>query len=137
MEEKNKEEIEIEKVENLEENEKQEQEIVEKEKQNVEQDKKGYCIAALVLGIIALIFSCIFYLSLPCAILAIVFGIIGIKSKEKGMAVAGLITGAISLLISISIIIFVFVYGITKEILNTVDELDTNYKTNSNVNFYN
>ena len=135
MEEKNKEEIE--KVENLEENEKQEQEIVEKEKQNVEQDKKGYCIAALVLGIIALIFSCVFYLSLPCAILAIVFGIIGIKSKEKGMAVAGLITGAIGLLISISIIIFVFVYGITKEILNTVDELDTNYKTNSNVNFYN
>ena len=97
MEEKNKEEIEREKVENLEENEKQEQEIVEKEKQNVEQDKKGYCIAALVLGIIALIFSCIFYLSLPCAILAIVFGIIGIKSKEKGMAVAGLITGAIGL----------------------------------------
>ncbi len=71
---------------------------------------KGFGAASMILGIVAALlpcFSCIPYvgwvisfLSLPCALLAIIFGIVG-KSKSRsagcknGMATAGLILGII------------------------------------------
>ena len=75
-------------------------------------DRKGFCIASMVLGIVALVFFCIWYVSIPCAILAIIFGVLGIKSTGKGMAIAGLITGSIGLVVSILIIVFLFVFGV-------------------------
>ena len=35
-------------------------------------DKKGFSIAALVLGIIALVLCCIWYVSIPCGIIALI-----------------------------------------------------------------
>ena len=99
MDEEKKEVIEVEKVENT--------ENIKTEKQK--EDKKGFCIASLVLGIVTLIFFCIWYISIPCGILAIIFGILGIKSTGKGMAVAGLTTGTIGLVISIIILVLVTV----------------------------
>ena len=58
---------------------------------------KGLSIAAMVLGIVSVVLCCIWYLSIPCAILAIVFGIIGKKRDGRGMAIAGLVLGIIAI----------------------------------------
>lgn len=62
----------------------------------METEKKGLSIASMVLGIVALVCCCIWYISIPCSILAIVFAIIGKKKGGKGMATAGLVLGIIS-----------------------------------------
>lgn len=59
-------------------------------------ESKGMSIAALVLGIISLVMLCIWYISIPCAILAIIFGILGRKKGGKGMGTAGLVLGILT-----------------------------------------
>ena len=69
----------------------------------VTNDKKGFSIAALVLGIIAIILCCIWYVSIPCGIIALILGILSIifavKSKNHygftAMNIAGLVLGII------------------------------------------
>jgi hypothetical protein len=66
-------------------------------------------IAALVLGIVSLVLVCVWYLSFPCSILAIIFGNIGRKKARAGasgggMATAGLVCGVIALGLLILII---------------------------------
>jgi len=97
------------------------------EKKETKKDKKGFCIASLVLGIVAIVFFCIWYLSIPCGILAIIFGILGIKSTNKGMAIAGLITGAIGLVVSIMIVIIVFLVAFTYGLTNFSEIEDSGY----------
>lgn len=56
-------------------------------------DGSGYSIAALVLGIVGLVLA-----GLICGALAIIFGGIGLSKKQKkGMAIAGIILGAIDI----------------------------------------
>ena len=120
MEEENKEVIEVKKVENTE-NVKTEE---------PKQEKKGFCIASLVLGIITLVFFCLWYISIPCGILAIIFGIIGLKSTSRGMAIAGLITGSIGLVISALIVIFLFIVGFTIGVSDALNEINfDDYRT--------
>lgn len=92
-------------------------------------DKKGFAIAALVLGIIAIVLCCIWYISIPCGILAVIFGILGIKSSKKGMSIAGLVTGAIGLIVSIiiffALVIIGMAVGITEGINST--DFDSNF----------
>lgn len=92
-------------------------------------DKKGFAIAALVLGIIAIVLCCIWYVSIPCGILAIIFGILGIKSSKKGMSIAGLVTGAIGLIVSIiiffALVIIGMAVGITEGLNGT--DFDSNF----------
>lgn len=83
---------------------------VEKPKE-VQKNKNGFCIASMVLGIIALVLCCVFYISIPCAIVAIVFGVIGLKAEKKGMAIAGVITGSIGIVLAIAFVIFMFVFS--------------------------
>ena len=69
----------------------------------------GMAIASLVLGIVSIVTGCcIYYLSIPCAILAIVFGVIVLRKNEggRGMCIAGIICGAVGILLSILLIIF-------------------------------
>lgn len=61
------------------------------------QESKGMSIAAMVLGIVSVVFCCIAYISIPCAILAIIFGFVGKKKGGKGMAITGIILGIIAL----------------------------------------
>ena len=63
------------------------------------QESKGLSIASMVLGIISLVLCCFIYISLPCAILAVIFGIVGMKKGGKGMGIAGLVLGIITLAI--------------------------------------
>ena len=58
---------------------------------------KGLSIAAMILGIVSVVLCCIWYLSIPCAILAIIFGVIGKKRDGRGMAIAGLVLGIIAI----------------------------------------
>lgn len=110
MEEDKKEIVEVQKAEQTENTDTQTKQTPSTEK--TKKDRKGFCIASMVLGIVSLVFFCLWYLSLPCAILAVIFGILGVKSLNKGMAIAGIVTGAIGLLISIFIIIIFFVCGV-------------------------
>ncbi len=68
----------------------------------------GFSIAALVTGILALLLACCLNKwDLIFALPAIVFGILGLKKEPngKGMAIAGIVLGAIALIIIIVIII--------------------------------
>lgn len=74
-------------------------------------DGTGFGIASLVLGIISIftVFCCINYI---LAILAIIFGIVQIvRSKQKGLAIGGIITAAISIVGATIFWIFVSVAG--------------------------
>lgn len=102
-------------------------------KEEPKKERKGFCIAAMVLGIVALVFFCVWYLSIPCAILAIIFGILGIKSIGKGMAIAGVVTGSISLVLWIFAIIFIFVFGVA---IGITDALDNDYSHYHNYRNY-
>lgn len=87
--------------------------MVENEENNVVENKNtnGLTIASLVLGIISLVLWCMWFLSIPCAILALIFGILGLKKPGKGMAIAGVITSAIALAIWILLFVGAFMYG--------------------------
>lgn len=79
---------------------------------------KGLSIAAMVLGIVAVVFCCVWYLSIPCAILAIIFGIIGKKRDGKGMAIAGLVLGIVAIaLYVLAIAGIASLFGITASMI--------------------
>ena len=67
--------------------------------QTAPQESKGLSIASMVLGIISVVLFCIWYISVPCAILAIIFGIVGMKKGGRGMGIAGLVLGIVALAI--------------------------------------
>jgi hypothetical protein len=59
----------------------------------------GLAVASMILGIVALVFSCcLYYVSIPCSILGIVFAAVALKGNKggKGMAVAGLVCSIVS-----------------------------------------
>lgn len=92
----------------MEENEVKQTEIV--------NESKGLSIASMVLGIVALVMLCVYYISIPCAILAIIFAIIGRKKGAQGMATAGLVLGIIAL--AFDILIVIFAIGVASEIMS-------------------
>ncbi len=68
----------------------------------------GMSIAAMVLGIVALVFSCCFYyVSIPCAIIGIILAAVSLKGKKpgRGMAIAGLVCAIVSLIPAIIILV--------------------------------
>ncbi len=75
----------------------------------------GFCVAGMVLGIIALVFCWIPIFAIVMGVLAIIFGGIGMGNVSKnpgmktgsGMGVAGLITGIIALIVAVVIWIVV------------------------------
>ncbi len=67
---------------------------------------KGFQIASLVLGIVSLVCCCCGLFSLIAAALGLVFGIIGLNkaklsSSPSGMAIGGIITSAIGLVLTV------------------------------------
>jgi hypothetical protein len=75
-----------------------------------QQPTNGLAIAAMVLGILSLVFFCVQYVAMPCGILAVVFGIIG-RNKARmgasggGMATAGLVCGGITVALYIVMVL--------------------------------
>ena len=67
----------------------------------------GFAIASLVLGISSLVLFCTGIFGIVLGILAIVFGILQIRKKqEKGMAIGGIVTGSVAIVISAILLIF-------------------------------
>ena len=87
------------------------------EKQVIEENKvNGLAIASMVLGIISLVLWCISIISIPCAIIALVFGILSIKKKGKGMAIAGIATSSAAIVIWTMLFLGVFIFAFTADV---------------------
>ena len=91
--------------------------------------KNGFGIAALVLGILAIVLSWSGIGGIVLGVLAIIFAILGIRrasrqlATNRGMAISGLVTGIVGLIIGIIVAIalgsFLSVFG------NTINDLKT------------
>lgn len=77
------------------------------------EEKKTLSIVSLVLGIVGLLFSCCCCLGVPFDIAAIVTGILAKKKNipGQGMALAGIILGAVGIVIYIITVIINFATG--------------------------
>jgi hypothetical protein len=84
------------------------------------QQGNGLAVASLVLGIMSFVVFCIpvvTWFSIPCAILAIIFGIVG-RSKARtgaphgGMATGGLILGLLCLALRVLVILLAVACGV-------------------------
>lgn len=72
-------------------------------------DGKGLAIASMVLGIIAVIFGCRWYLGLTAGIIGIVLGIMhNRRNGSCGMSIAGVVCGAIGVIIAILMLVLKF-----------------------------
>lgn len=72
-------------------------------------NKSSLGVASLPLGIVSIVFCCIFLISIPAGILAIIFGKKGIKKVGSKLGKAGLITGIVGLSLSVFVIILLVV----------------------------
>ena len=75
-------------------------------------ETKGFGIAAMILGILSLVFCCFGKYTIVLAVLAIIFGIIGLKKPGKGMAITGIVTGTLGCILAIVLVVFVILTGI-------------------------
>lgn len=66
-----------------------------------QQDGMGLGIAAMVLGILSLVFAWLPFLGLILAALAFIFGLVAIKKPGRGMAIAGIVTGSVGILLGL------------------------------------
>lgn len=62
------------------------------------QKENGLAITSMILGIVGLVFFWVPFIPYPLAILAVIFGFVGMKKVVgKGFSVAGIVTGLITL----------------------------------------
>ena len=64
-------------------------------------NKKGFAIASLVVGIVGTVFCCAWYISIACAVVGLILGIMSNKASKTGMATAGIVLSVIALVLSI------------------------------------
>lgn len=65
------------------------------------QQSKGFSIASLILGIFGFVAWCIPLFGYPVTITGLVLGIMGTKKGGKGMAIAGIIMCALTLVLTL------------------------------------
>lgn len=66
---------------------------------------KGMGIASLVLGIISLVLSCIWYISIPCAVVGIILGVLQNKKNKIGLATGGIVCSIIGIVLCVLLIV--------------------------------
>lgn len=66
-------------------------------------NRDNWAIASLALGILAWMNFLPWSVQIPCGILAVIFGILSLKSNQKGIAIAGLVCGIASVLFTVFI----------------------------------
>lgn len=67
-------------------------------------DSQGLSIASLVLGILAIVTSVVWYISIVLGVLAIIFGAVSVKKQGRKKAIAGIATGSIGVILSLLIL---------------------------------
>ncbi|MFC9558566.1 hypothetical protein [Agromyces sp. NPDC056965] len=75
----------------------------ETETQSARRPSIGFSIASLVLGIAGILLVWVLGLGLLLAVAAIVFGILGLK-RSRGLAIAGIVTGGLSLAVGLLVL---------------------------------
>lgn len=70
---------------------------------------QGLAIASLTLGIVTIIISLAWFISILTGALAIIFGAVSLKSAGRGKALAGIITGSVGIVLSVLLIVLVIV----------------------------
>ena len=80
------------------------------EEKVIDKNKSGMPVASLTLGIVSIVLSTFWYISLPAGILAIVFGAKSIEKMGSKLGKAGMILGIIGL--SILLLIYVSITAI-------------------------
>lgn len=65
-----------------------------------EEHYKKYSIASIVLGILSIVLSSFFHISILCGIIAIGFGFSSVKNGKKVLSIIGIISGAIGIVIT-------------------------------------
>ena len=101
---------------------------------NADKSKMGLGIAALILGVLAIVL-CFTFVNIVCGVLAIIFGAIHIAKQRngKGLAIAGIVTGAVGIIITFIIIVAMafMIRDVTGSIFNYItnagDDNDENY----------
>ena len=104
-------------------------------------ESKGLSIAALVIGIVAVVFGLVPVLGLVLGVLALVFGIIGAKKRAgRGMAITGIVTGSVAIVVGIIafLVVFIAMPGLQRSARDTARKNDvaqaatevTSYETN-------
>jgi hypothetical protein len=82
------------------------------------QQSQGLAIGALVCGIISIVSVCVWFLSIPLGIVAVILGIVGKGKAQRGeaggqgLAKAGLILGAIGVVLSL-VLHIAFIAGVS------------------------
>lgn len=71
--------------------------------------RSPYGVVSLTLGIISIVMSIFWYVSIPTSILAVIFGNKGRKIYGSKTSIAGMITGIVGIALTG---IFLFVYGV-------------------------
>ena len=71
------------------------------------QGGKGLAVASMVLGIISLVCFCWWYISVVAAIIGLILGIVSLRGQKpgRGMAIAGIVTSAIGLVLMVIFLI--------------------------------
>ena len=69
--------------------------------------KNWAAVLGMILGILSLVLCCVIYVAPIFALAGLIFSIMGKKSQKKGMAVAGMITSILGLVVGIIYIIIV------------------------------
>lgn len=90
-------------------------------------DGKGLGIASMVLGILAVL-TFAFCINYILAVIAIVLGIVQIvKNEKKGMAIVGIVTSVISIILSIVLWVGMLMFMKTPEFDKIMNEYGTQY----------
>ena len=73
----------------------------------ISEGSEGFSIASMVLGIVSLVLCCSVYISLICAVIGLILGIVAIHNNNpgRGMAIAGVVCSSIALVLLIIIVI--------------------------------
>ena len=82
------------------------------------QGGSGLAIGSMVCGILSIVFCCGSWISWILSVVAIVLGAVSISKgrRGKGMAMAGIITGAVGIVLSILILIVAGIMGATGDL---------------------
>lgn len=84
----------------------------------------GKGIAGLILGIVTIVLCCIPFVSVITGIIGLILAIVCLSKKEaKGLGIAGVITSAIGLVLSV-IMIFVWVFGFAQGFEQAIQDGD-------------
>ena len=79
-----------------------------------QKDNSGLAIASLIIGIISICCCCAWYIGAFLGVIGLALGIVALKdgAKQKGIAIAGIVTSSVGLLLTLLFVVLVVVFSI-------------------------